>query len=289
MNRTKILAALGRAGFFAKACVYAGIGVLACMSAVSAPQNESPQGVFLLIGSQRGVWREISLAVTFLGLGCYVCWRFWEGLSGQGAAPHVSAARNFFKYRLSPLVSGVVYVGYAGYVAALLVAPLVHRGATQGASCFPSCWQESTAGSLALSLLVLAFAIGAITQLLPAINASFKQEMDRAKLARLPALVRSLFFWAGRVGFLSRAALFALVSFYFARIVVGADVGADPKQNTVAQALNEHRVDSPGKLLLFAVGVGLVVYGVFALANVVLRAFPTPAPTMASKRATTAS
>jgi hypothetical protein len=286
VNRTKILAALGRVGFFAKACVYAGIGVLACASAVSAPQNESPQGVFLLIGSQRGVWGQILLAVMFLGLGCYICWRFWEGLSGQGSAPHVSAARNFFKYRLSPLVSGAVYVAYAAYVAALLIAPLVHRGATHGASCFPSCWRESTAGSLALSLAVLAFAIGAITQLLPAIDASFEQEMDRAKLARLPAFVRSLVLWAGRVGFFSRAALFALVSFYFARIVVGADVAADPKQNTVAQALNEQRVDPPG--LLFAVGVGLVVYGVFALANVFLRAFPTPAPAAASKRATPA-
>jgi hypothetical protein len=228
------------------------------------------------------------LVATLLGLLCYVCWRFWEGFSGQGAAPRVSAARNFFKYRLSPLVSGAVYVAYSVYVAALLLAPLLHDETRSAGSCFPSCWRESPAGFVALALLVLAFAIGAVTQLVPAVSASFAQEMDGAKLARLPALVRTLFLWAGRIGFFARGALFAFVSVYFARIVFGADVGADPQQSTVARALNEQRGVVPGRVVLFTVGGGLFVYAVFALANVVLRAFPTPVPDMAPRRATSA-
>jgi hypothetical protein len=279
LHRTRILVVLGRVGFATKACLYAGIGWLACASAVSTPQNESPQGVFLLLGSQRGAWGEILLLATLLGLCCYICWRFSEGLSGQGSAPHFSAVRNFFTYRLSPLVSGVVYVAYSAFVGFLLLRP-PRTDSSQAPSdgCFPSCWTESPVGLAALSLLTLAFAIGVVTQLVPAVSGSFEQEMDCRKLERSPSAVRSVFLLGGRVGFLARAALFALVAVYFARIALGAHVSTDLRHSTVAQALNQLRAEPSGRGLLFVVGAGLVVYGAFALANVFFRTFPTATP-----------
>jgi len=35
----------------------------------------------------------------------YACWRFWEGITGQGSDDAFGKFKNFFKYRLSPLVS----------------------------------------------------------------------------------------------------------------------------------------------------------------------------------------
>ena len=45
------LSILGRIGFVAKGFVYAFVGVLTCISAVGNSQNESPQGVFIFVGS----------------------------------------------------------------------------------------------------------------------------------------------------------------------------------------------------------------------------------------------
>ena len=275
----KAVALLGRFGFATKALVYGGIGVLACVSALSRPQNESPQGVFILAASQRGIRGELLLVMLLLGLASYVCWRFWEGL--YGSAARCSAAKSFFTYRLAPLVSGVVYLVYALYVAFLLVESARHAGISSTASagsCFPACWRDSAPGFAALLLLALAFAIGAITQLQPAVTASFDRELDAGRIARVSRLVVVSLRWGGRIGFLARGALFASVAAYLFRAALGEPVALAPTQNTVARALNELRLGAAGRALLLIVGAGLVVYGIFAALNVHFRAFPTPPP-----------
>ena len=41
-----------------------------------------------------------------VGVVTYIRWRWWEGITQQGANPEYSKAKNFFSFRLSPLVSG---------------------------------------------------------------------------------------------------------------------------------------------------------------------------------------
>ena len=54
------------------------------------------------------------------GVVLYVTWRFWEGITQQGAHPAYGAFKNFFTYRLSPLVSGFVYCAYLAFCATLV-------------------------------------------------------------------------------------------------------------------------------------------------------------------------
>jgi len=61
------------------------------------------QGAFIFVGkNQFGYPLLIVMALTVY---MYACWRFWEGITGQGSDDAFGKFKNFFKYRLSPLVS----------------------------------------------------------------------------------------------------------------------------------------------------------------------------------------
>lgn len=65
----------------------------------------------------------------------YIIWRWWEGITQQGAHEEYGRAKNFFSFRLSPLVSGCVYLGYLVYCITLL--PKVFKGVGQDVSISP--------------------------------------------------------------------------------------------------------------------------------------------------------
>lgn len=51
-------------------------------------------------------------------LGCYL--QRTVSLQPQGSHPCYSKFTNFFRFRLSPLVSGAVYCAYLGYIIVLI-------------------------------------------------------------------------------------------------------------------------------------------------------------------------
>ena len=61
------------------------------------------QGAFILVGNNQ--FGYPLLIVMVLTVYMYACWRFWEGITGQGSDDAFGKFKNFFKYRLSPLVS----------------------------------------------------------------------------------------------------------------------------------------------------------------------------------------
>ena len=64
------------------------------------------QGAFILVGSSSigdGLLVVMGVCICF-----YAAWRFWEGITGQGTDAANSKGLNFFRYRLSPIVSGFV-------------------------------------------------------------------------------------------------------------------------------------------------------------------------------------
>lgn len=277
-----VVSIAGRIGFLTKAFVYAFIGGLACKSALSPvrSENESPQGVFVLIGSEPSGSGEAYLIIVLAGLALYIIWRFWEGITGQGYDPNFSRKKNFFKFRIAPLVSGTVYAVYCYYIITLLRGPKAARGSSvreEDESCFPLCWRTSVIGTIGLSILALAFTIATITQLLPAFTAKFLNEMDSEKLNKCK-FCKWTFTVFGCIGFFARAVLFFMVCFLFWQIVFGHTPVLDPHHSTVSQALNALYTSSWGKWVLFFTGLGLLIYGVFAAANVYYRIFPTPPP-----------
>lgn len=61
------------------------------------------QGAFILVGNNN--FGYPLLIVMGVGVFTYASWRFWEGITGQGSDDAFGPFKNFFRYRLSPLVS----------------------------------------------------------------------------------------------------------------------------------------------------------------------------------------
>lgn len=61
------------------------------------------QGAFILVGNNN--FGYPLLVVMAVGVLTYACWRFWEGITGQGSDDAFGPYKNFFRYRLSPCVS----------------------------------------------------------------------------------------------------------------------------------------------------------------------------------------
>lgn len=278
-----IVAIFGRLGFFTKAFIYATIGGLTVESALSnILQNEAPQGVFILLGSVATGAGHVLLICMLAGIAFYATWRFWEGFSGQGYDPNFSKQKNFFRYRLSPIASGGIYTAYGAYIIYLFTlkpltgviggSSMINRGQT----CFPSCWRTSVIGTVGLCVLGLAFSIATITQLIPALGGNFRKEMDYTKFNR--RFVKYLFFVAGHLGFVARSVLFFLVAFLFWKIVISGPIRLDPQQSTVGQAINVIRGHLWGRVVMTLLGIGLILYGCFALLCTYFKIFPTPPP-----------
>lgn len=273
---------IGKIGFFTKALIYATIGGLTVDSALSSKvHNESPQGVFILLGSMPNGTGIILLILLLVGVTIYATWRFWEGLYGQGYDPRFSRKKNFFRYRVSPLVSGLVYVLYAIYIIYLFTVDRPEPGSSvqqETSSCFPICWRYSTIGNIGLALLAISFTIATITQLIPALTGNFKNEMDFNKFKGKSRTFVYIFFPCGHIGFFGRALLFFLICYLFWKILLGDDINLDPAHSTVSQAINSIKDTVWGRIIMATLGISLLVYSLFALMCIVYKIFPTPPP-----------
>ena len=77
---------------------------------------------------------------------------------------------------------------------------------------------------------------------------------------------------SGHIGFAARSGTFFLVAILFFRTIV-TDTGSD---TTVANAMHQLEGTAGHRFILFLLGLGLVIYGLFAtLCGVYTRAFPT--------------
>ena len=116
------------------------------------------QGAFILVGSSTiGVPLLVLLAVALL---TYCTWRFWEGCTGQGSDNANGNMRNFFRYRLSPVVSGIVYLAYTAFVITLIPKTKTARANAASNQSFPDSWTHSSIGKTGLCLAGIAFMAG---------------------------------------------------------------------------------------------------------------------------------
>lgn len=266
------IAWLGRLGFATKALVYGVLGGLLMRSAVSGVQDDaSPQGVFVLVaGLPVG---DALLATITAGVLAYAGWRVCEGLLGVGSSSRLSAAGNAFRFRVSPLVSAAVYIGYAAFVIKLLLR------------------QDPGAGPQPLDLhpaaaffLAAAFLAAFVSQAVHVVTGQFLQELKPVVLA--DARVRRTASAVGRIGFAARAVVFMLVSVLFWKVLTGTlgddddddDDGKRSGEQIVSRALNVLLGNAAGRVWLFITGAGLLVYAAFAFWCVAIRAFPTQPP-----------
>ncbi|KAI7864036.1 hypothetical protein BDF14DRAFT_1838198 [Spinellus fusiger] len=275
---------LGRTGFIAKGIVYGSISVLTCTNVTGAwtpngsQNNESPQGAFLLLGGIPAIGRPI-LVIMAIGLITYIVWRFWEAITGQGQDASLGKKANLFRSRLSPFVSGCVYSAYTYYVIQMIYQTNEQQQATASSKEFPASWTVSAIGRTGIALLGIAFLIATLTQLVNAATGNFIKDLKTSspEARRWEALIVHT---AGRIGFIARAAVFCTMSGFFWDSL--AKRNESGRQNMIAAALSKLAATQGGRFFMMLLGIGLVIYALFAISNAHYKYFPTPPPSRVS-------
>lgn len=281
-----VLAWVGRIGWCGKAVVYAMIGGLACRSAATgrtsnpnlSVENQvtaSPQGAFVLLGTTPGgPGANIAvLLIMMLALVAYIIWRFWEGLAGQGYDRNFSAKKNFFKFRVSPIVSGAVYCSYLVFILELLNRKVKNLPDEGGSETWPATWRHTGLGRAGLALLGISFIIATCIQLQGVLTRQWHKDYR----SDLPPKVMKVVFTIGHFGFAGRAGAFLAMAVLFFKDASG--VNDNPHQySMVANALIQLQENRGLRAILMIIGILLIIYGLFATLSAWARIFPTPSP-----------
>ncbi|KAJ3147689.1 hypothetical protein HDU86_007938, partial [Geranomyces michiganensis] len=263
---------------------YGVLGALFIRTATGGTEDSSPQGVFVVVGDNDvGIPLLIVMAVSLV---FYVLWRWAEAFTGQGSDASFSKKKNFFKYRVSPFVSGAVYAAYTYYVVQTMLTSRGERRASSGSettrSTFPdNVTSKGVGGKILVGFLGVLFLVAAGIQWQVAYKAFFKRELYKHKLQN--PIVRRTVHWLGRIGFAARGFLFLLVAVLMFRALVPDDSATDdvsnPNHSVTGKAVSALANKAWGKTILIIIGIGLLIYAVFALLNVYYKIFPTPPPT----------
>lgn len=203
----------------------------------------------------------------------------WEAITGQGSDASFSKKKNFFRYRLSPFVSGLVYTAYAYYVIQMIFQTSEEQQTAASSKTFPASWTGSTLGKAGIGILGIAFMIAFVTQMINAITGNFINDLRTSEPGRnkWEALIVHT---AGRIGFGGRAALFGTMSGFFWDSLASSNESGN--KNMVAAAVAKLATTGGGRFFMGLLGVSLVIYAVFAVSNAYYKYFPTPPP--ASRR-----
>ena len=242
---------LSRAGFVARALIYAIIGILALELAIGVGGRlTNQQGALETVAHQP--FGKLLLTLVAIGLGGYSLWRLVRGAIGHGPEGADTGLE-----RLAALASGIVYgaicataieilvgarTGNSGNAARATAGVLGWRGGT---------WIVGTAGCVMIAVAVYQGNRG-IT----------KKFLDDSKVEEMTRRARELSGWVGAIGHVARAVVFGLVGVFLIKAAVDFDpraaVGLDG-----ALAKLVHR--SYGPFALGFVAAGLIAFGLHSL------------------------
>jgi hypothetical protein len=247
---------LARAGLTARGAVYLVMGVLAILVGVGARKHVDQRGALTeVLAAPVGSALVLLLAI---GFAAYAVWRFSEvavGVTGEadGVGP-----------RLKSLARGLAY--------SVLTATAL--GVLTGARGSQSGQQEGIAADV-MSRSGGRWAVGLVGVVVVAVGLVMVREGWSKKFTRyfgsLDPHVRRWIVPLGRVGTVSRGVVFAIAG----ALVVAAAWTADPeKAGGVDDAFRTLLQQPYGAALVVLLGAGLVVFGVYGLAEAVYRRVP---------------
>jgi hypothetical protein len=240
---------LARTGLVARAVVYLVMGWLALLVAQGSTEHIDQRGALTeVIAAPFGSLLVLLLALGFLA---YAVWRLLEALTGPAGEPDSAGAR------LRSAARGVVYLVLAGTALSVLSGA---RSAQAG--------QQKGIAAEVMSHAGGRWVVGLVGLVVVAVGLVMVVEGWSSKFMRyfgyLPPGSRRWIVLLGRVGTVARGLVFAVTG----ALVVQAAVTADPgKAGGVDTALKSLLAAPLGPALVALLGVGLIVFGVYALAE----------------------
>jgi Domain of Unknown Function (DUF1206) len=243
---------LARAGFVARAAVYAIIGVLAFRLAIGAGGKiTNQQGAFQTVGHQ--FFGHFLLLLLAIGLAGYSLWRLVR--AGLGHGPE--GADSGFD-RVAALASGLAYGVLCFIAIEVLMGSAGKSGnahkTTGGVLGWPAgTWIVGIAGVVMIGV--------ALYQGYRGITQSFLKD---SKTEAMSPQMRSWIARVGTVGYLARMVVFALVGIFLIKAAVdyepSAAVGLD---GALAKVLHQPY----GSYLLGIVTAGLIAFATYSLSD----------------------
>jgi hypothetical protein len=253
VERSTAFEVLSRAGFVARATIYAVIGILAIKLAVGSGGKTTDQsGALKTIAHQP--FGEVLLILVAIGLAGYSLWRLSHAVLGHGREKSDSGFE-----RVAALGSGIAY----GIMCAIAVEILLGSGggtsgrtakATAGVLGWPGgTWIVGIAGALFVGI--------ALYQLYRGLAEDFLKD---AKTNEMSPAVRRWYKAAAVFGHVARSVVFGLVGIFLIKAAIEFDpnkaVGLD---GALAKLANQ----TYGRALLGVVAAGLVAFAVYSLAD----------------------
>jgi hypothetical protein len=243
--------AAARAGLAARGIVYVLIGVLALLVARGARAEADQKGALTaVLQKPYGGWLVALLAV---GFACYSLWRLSEAVFGVTGEPPGAGPR------LRSLVRGLVYAFLA------VTAVLVLRGSTgsqaKQQTSMSAHLMQSTGGRVLVGVAGAAVLVVGLVLVWEGLRMTFMRYFPADQLS---GTTRSVVRVLGLVGTVARGLVFALAGYL---VAYGAWTYQPQKTAGMDGALKTLRTWPGGAWLLTAAGIGLIVFGVYGLAE----------------------
>lgn len=247
---------LARLGLTARGLVYLVMGWLAILLATGSSAHVDQRGVLVtVLSAPFGTALVLVMAAAFLA---YAVWRFSEAAfgvtgEGKGALPRVTS-----------FVRGVVYLGLAFTSLELLRGARGTQAGQQGH--LAGTVMQHTGGR---------WLVGVVGAVILLVGLVMVREGWSAKFMRyfgsLPQGTRRPIVVLGRVGTVARGLVFAVAGF----LVISAAWTASPAKAGGVDVAIRTLLDQPyGPALVTLLGVGLMIFGVYALAEAIWRRVP---------------
>jgi hypothetical protein len=244
---------LSRAGFVARAAIYAIIGLFALTLAIGeGGKLTSQQGALKTVANQ--TFGSYLLTVLAVGLGGYALWRLFRAALGRGPEGSDSGFE-----RLAALASGLAY----GALCVLAVEILIGSGSSSSTD--P---KSSTAGILGWpggQWIVGAIGVVMIgVALYQGYRGITQKFLDDSKTEEMSPPVRKWIGRVGTVGHLARMVVFGLIGVFLVKAAIEYNpetaVGVD---GALAKLANQ----SYGSVLLGIVAAGLIAFALYSLSD----------------------
>jgi hypothetical protein len=239
---------LCRIGFFGRGLLY----ILIAWLVLQTGRTEDLTGALEYLG--RGSGRYVLMVIT-AGLAAYGLWRLAdaafaiENPGSEGKALRKRAAAGFI---------GLIYL-YLSYKAARIL--LAGRSGDTSAQQQADTVLDLPGGVIVLGGAALVLAIAGLVQLRKAATCSFLRHLDHRAQAPLVK-------WLGRIGYAARGVIFLTVGYMIAK--AAAD-GHSQEAGGMEQALDFF---SGG--VLYAVALGLLLFGAFSIVEALFRRIHEP-------------
>ncbi len=256
------IAKIRSAGFFTKGLVYVLLGTLTFMAAfgLGGEISSSENVIEFLVGLPLG---RILIGIVSLGLLAYSLWRFYQAVFLPGSYSKEENVKTGFK-RIRYLYSGIFY----GVIAFSFAKPFFDslQGSSSPMKEKDSNGEEKAAlwellshdwGRILIWILAALVAGQAIQQFYLAYKASFMKKIDN-----YPSIKNEYNFIrkTGRFGYTARGIVFGIISFFI--VQVSLEHSANAYKGTEG-ALQYLLTFNYGTILLAAVALGLIGYGIF--------------------------